>query len=128
MTGVAALLLPLLIFSAFFDTSMTAFFISLAVLAAVEIFCIPIAVHNYVELREEALLIVFGLIRREIPYRHILALSTTNNPTSSLGASLDRIEIRCINKADVMISIMDKERFFSEIKKRNPGIIVRINR
>lgn len=82
-----------------------------------ELFCIPIVFHNFVELQDKTLLIVFGLIKKSIPYHDITALSATNNPLSSLAASLDRIEIQCKNQSDIMISIVDKERFFHEIKK-----------
>lgn len=122
--GVAALLLPIIYVSAFVDANAAALLVNLAVLAALELFCIPIALHNFVELQEDALLIVFGLIRKRIPYSEIAALSATHNPSSSLGASFDRIEIQRRGKSAVLISVMDKERFFAEIKKRNPVISI----
>lgn len=110
--GVAILLIPLIMISALTDPNTAALTLTLAVFISIESFSIPIAVHNYVELQDEALLIVFGLIKKKIPYNAIAALSPTNNPSSSLAASLDRIEIKCRNRETVMIAVVDKERFF----------------
>ena len=73
-------------------------------------------------IRSYYVLIVFGFIKKKIPYSDIVALSTTNNPLSSLAASFDRIEIKCKSKANTMISVIDKEQFLSEIKKYNSNI------
>lgn len=116
--GVAAVLMPIIFVSAFVYTSIIVLVINLIVLAALELFCIPIVLHNYVELQNGALLIVFGLIKKKIPYCDIAAVSTTHNPLSSFAASFDRIEIKCENKSSVMISLVDKERFFDEIKRK----------
>ena len=125
MIGVAALLIPIMIFSAVVDTNVIVFMINLLVFAVVELFCIPIVLFNYVELQKEALLIVFGFIKKKIPYSDIVSLSATNNPLSSLAASLDRIEIKCRTKSSTMISVIDKEQFFNEMKKYNPDISIR---
>jgi hypothetical protein len=122
--GVAALVIPIIIVSAFVDTNVVALIINLVVLVAVELFCIPIVFHNFVELQNETLLIAFGFIKKKIPYSDIVALSATNNPLSSLGASFDRIEIKCKSEANTMISIIDKERFFHEMKKYNSDITI----
>lgn len=122
--GVAAALMPIVIVSAFVDTNMVVLVTNLLVLAAVELFCVPIVFYNFVELQEEALLIVFGLVKKKISYGDILALSTTNNPVSSLAASYDRIEIKCRSSSDTMISVVDKEGFLGEMKKRSPHITV----
>lgn len=71
------------------------------------------------------MLIVFGFIKKKIPYDDILTLCATNNPLSSLAASLDRIEIKCKNKSIVLISLVDKEIFFSEIRKKNFKIVIK---
>lgn len=107
--GTAILLLPMIIASAFIVPNITALIITLLSLAAVEIFCIPITFHNFVELQSETLLIAFGLIKKQILYVDITALLITNNPTSSLAASLDRIEIKCGSKSEVMIALVDKK-------------------
>ena len=106
--GTAILLLPMIIASAFIVPNITAVIITLLSLA-VEIFCIPITFHNFVELQSETLLIAFGLIKKQILYEDITALLITNNPTSSLAASLDRIEIKCGSKSEVMIALVDKK-------------------
>lgn len=120
--GVAALLIPLMAVSAVVDPNAAAFTVDLLVFAAVELLCIPIVFYNFVELQKEALFIVFGFIRKRIPYHDISALSTTSNPMASFGASFDRIEITCKSRTSIMVSVVDKERFFNEIKKYNPDI------
>lgn len=117
------LLLPI-IAGAFVDTNIAMLLINLLVFVSVELFCIPIAFYNFVELQNETLLIAFGLIKKRIPYSDIAALSATNNPLSSLAAFFDRIEIKCKSKSDTLISVTDKERFFTAMKKHNPNIMV----
>lgn len=124
MIGIAALIIPIIIVSAFIDTNVVVLLINLFVFVAVELFCLPVALHNFVELQNETLLIVFGFIKKKIPYSEIVALSTTNDPLSSLAASYDRIEIKTKSKSNTMISVMDKEQFFKEMKKYNPNITI----
>ena len=110
---------------AIIDKEICVFIINVLALIAIELFCIPIIFHNYVELQDEMLVIVFGLIKKKIYYNDIVSLSLTHNPLSSLAASFDRIEIKCKNQSDIMISIINKEGLFSEIRKYNPSIIIR---
>lgn len=63
--GVSVLLIPIIVVSAFVDTNVVVLVINLVVLIVVELFCIPIAFHNYVELQNEALLIEFGFIKKK---------------------------------------------------------------
>ncbi len=121
---VAAVILPIIFVSAFIDTNVFCLIISLSVFTAVEAFAISIALHNYVELQKEELVVVFGFIRKRFPYRDIISLSSTNDPSSSLAASLDRIRIKTKCKSDIMISVYDKEGFFKQMKICNPNIII----
>lgn len=122
--GVAALLIPLIIVSACVDPNAAALITTLVVFFVVESFCLSIVLHNYVELQNEALLIVFGFIKKKIPYSDVLSISTTRDASSSLAASLDRIEVKYKNKSAVMISVMDKEGFFNKMKEYNPNMII----
>lgn len=122
MIFVAVVTVPTLIRGAMFDYDLFALIINWAVFVLVEGFFVSILLFNYVELKEGTLFIRFGPIKTQIPYSDIVSLSKTNNPLSSLAASLDRIEIRRKAKSGLMISIKDKERFFEEIKKINPDI------
>lgn len=125
MIGVAVLLIPLIVVSAFVEPNRAALIMNLLLFVSIECFSVSIAVHNFVVLEKEDLLIVFGLVWRRIPYEEITALTTTNNPMSSLAASLDRIEVKCREHASTMIAVVDKERFLCEMKKRNPAIAIR---
>lgn len=121
--GISAVCVPNIV-AAVIDKETVALVICLLVFIGLELFCIPITFHNYVELQNDKLLIVFGFIRKKIPYSDIVTLSTTNNLSSSLAASLDRIEIKRKNKSEIMIAVIDKEGFFDEIRKNNIGIII----
>ena len=125
MIGVAVLLIPLIVVSAFVEPNRAALLMNLILLVSIECFSVSIAVHNFVVLEKDDLLIVFGLIWRRIPYEEITALKATNNPMSSLAASLDRIEIKCREHASTMIAVVDKECFLCEMKKRNSAIAIR---
>ena len=78
---------------------------TLAVFLAVEFFCLSIVLHNYVELQNEELIIVFGFIKKKIPYGDILSISPTRDASSSLAASLDRIEIKYKNIAQMNVHL-----------------------
>ncbi len=122
MIGTAALLIPLIVVSAWIDPNGVVLAVDLFVFAALESFCASIVLRNYVELQEDSLLIVFGFIRTRIPYRSIVSLAATGDPSSSLAASLDRIKITCRDQSSVMIAVKEKEKFFREMGKQNTGI------
>ena len=121
---VAAVLLPIIIFSAFVDTNISALVVCLLVFTAVELFCIPMIFNNYVELNNQELIIVLGFIKKVIPYSDINEISVTNDSSAALAASLDRIKIRFRNKFDIMVSVENKEDFLNEIKKYIPNTVV----
>ncbi len=122
--GVAALLIPIIIVSAFVDPNLFALILNLVVLTSTELLCIPIVLNNYVELQDDMLLIVFGPIKKEIQYSNIISISTTNSANASLAASLDRLEIKTKGNTNVMISVIDKKSFLHKIKEYCPNIVV----
>lgn len=85
------------------------FIICLVTLLFMEILMLPILFSNYVSFKNEYLLIVFGFIRLKIKYNDIKSVEKTNNPLSSLAASLDRIKIKNKVRSEVMIVVVDKE-------------------
>lgn len=85
------------------------FIICLVTLLFMEILMLPILFSNYVSFKNEYLLIVFGFIRLKIKYNDIKSVEKTNNPLSSLAASLDRIKIKYKVRSEVMIVVVDKE-------------------
>lgn len=124
MLLIAVILIPTII-STIRDKEIVDMIICLVMFILIELFFISIVLFNYVKLEDDYLLIVFGFIKKKIPYDDILTLCATNNPLSSLAASLDRIEIKCKNKSIVLISLVDKEIFFSEIRKKNFKIVIK---
>lgn len=121
---VAAVEVPILIVSVWIEPNLFGAAISFLVLISVESLCLSIVIRNYVEFQKDALLIVFGIIKKRIPYEEITELSVTREPWSSLSASLDRIKIMTKYKGDIMISVMDKAGFLSEMQSRNFNMIV----
>ena len=85
------------------------FIICLVTLLFMEILMLPILFSNYVSFKNEYLLIVFGFIRLKIKYNDIKSVEKTNNPLSSLAASLDRIKIKNKVRSEVMIVVVDNE-------------------
>lgn len=122
--GIAAVEIPLIVIFGVVERDVAALLINLVVLIAAELLCIPITVHNYVEMQDRGLRIVFGFIQRDIPYSDIAELSKAHELSASLAASLDRVRIECRNNTEVMIAIVEKERFLDEMKKRSPKIVV----
>ena len=124
MFFVAAVEVPILIVSVWIEPNLFGTVLSLLVLICVESLFLSIAIRNYVEFRKETLLVVFGFIKKSIPYDEIICSSATKDPWSSLAASTDRIKIRTKSKGDMMISVVDKERFFSEMQSRKPRAVI----
>ncbi len=120
----AAVEVPLLIVSVWIEPNLFGAAISLLVLIGVESLCLSIVIRNYVEFQAEGLLIVFGFMKKSIPYDEIIRISATKEPWSSLAASIDRIKIRTKSKSDIMIAVVDKKRFFSEMQNRKPDAVI----
>ena len=121
---IAAVCVPILILSVFIEPNVFGAATSILVFVLTESLCLSIVIRNYVEFQDDALLIVFGFIKKRIPYEEITVLSFTREPWSSLAASLDRIKIRTEQKGDIMISVTDKSAFLREIQLRIPNVIV----
>ena len=111
-----------ILFSIYKDGITVDSMISLVIIVLLIAIFISIIFINYVELYDEYMLIVFSFIKKKIYYEDIISLTETNNPLSSLAASLDRIEIKCKKETSVMISILNKKSFYKEIKLHNTNI------
>lgn len=121
---VAAVEVPILIVSVWIKPNLFGTTISLLVLICVESLCLSIVVRNYVDFQAEGLLVVFGFIKKSIPYDKIIRISATKEPWSSLAASTDRIKIRTKRKGDMMISVVEKKQFFSEMQNLKPDAVI----
>ncbi len=121
MLFVAAILLPVCILAAK-DRQILILVFILSLFALVEIFCLLIALCNYVKLDNESLTVVFGLIKVKIRCADIETIGQTKEPWSSLAASFDRIKIQTVKGKTVLIALQDKDLFFKEIKKKNSDI------
>ena len=121
MIFVAIILIPLIVL-AIIDKDVFILAILLAEFALIEIFCISIVFHDFVELNSESMLIVFGFIRLHILYDEMKEIKTTKEASSSLAASFDRIKIQYGNGKTVMISLQNRQDFYKEIQKKKSDI------
>ena len=121
MIFVAVILIPIIIL-AIRDKKMLVVVVVLGIFALIETFCFPIVLHNYVELNDDSLLIAFGFIKVHILYSDIEKISATKDSSSSLAASLDRIQIQTNNGKILMISLYNKQEFYKEIRKKKVDI------
>jgi hypothetical protein len=93
------------------------------VIILTDLFMGSMIIKNYVLLDSEKLTIYVGVIKQEIPYKHIISLKKTHNPLSSMGLSLDRLEIKWNNRF-VLISVKDNDALIHKLCELNPKIKV----
>ncbi|HIY38609.1 MAG TPA: PH domain-containing protein [Candidatus Agathobaculum merdigallinarum] len=117
----AAIFTPISILAAK-NGKMLLFIIFLGIFVLIEAFCSCIVLRNFVELNDDGLLIAFGLVKVRIPYGDIEKIGATNDPSSSLAASFDRIRLQIKNGKSVMISLYNKQAFYREMQKKNADI------
>lgn len=120
---VEAVEIPILIVSVWIEPDLFGAVLSLLVLICVEFLCLSIVVRNYVAFQTDALLVVFGCIKKRIPYDEITSISAVREPWASLAASMDRIKIMTKSKGDILISVVEKKQFFSELQSRRPDAV-----
>lgn len=93
------------------------------VLILVNIFLFSMIVRNYVFLNSDTLTVYLGFLKLKITVADIISVKKTHNPLSSMGLSLDRIEI-IWRKGCVLISVRDKDTFLKSLCSVNPQIKV----
>lgn len=85
---------------------------------------LPIILRNYVLLNNDSVIVYFGFGKASIKVSNIEEVYQTHNPLASSAASLDRIVIKG-NGSEIMCSVKEKTKLFEELKKLNPGIVIR---
>lgn len=84
----------------------------------------PILFRNYLLLEDDKVTIYFGFLKDSLELSDITEVYRTHNPLASTAASLDRIVIRG-RRNEIMCALKEREKFFTELKRRNPGIHIR---
>lgn len=84
----------------------------------------PIVIRNYLVLGDDRVTIYFGFLKDSLELSDITEVYRTHNPLASTAASLDRIVIKG-RRNEILCALQDRERFFAELKRRNPGIPIR---
>lgn len=87
----------------------------------VNIVYVPMIVINDVVLTQDTLKLRVGFFRENIKIAKILRVRRTHTPIAGAAASLDRIFIQALDN-QTLCAVKEKERFFAELKKRNPNI------
>lgn len=114
------------------DFSWLGFSIVLIILGIVDVIMISMTVQTYYEFHDDYLCVQCGFFcHEEIPYQDVRSFKETHNPLSSMGLSLDRIDI--IYKAqkgrngnsEVLISPVKKQEFIKELEKRTKIFITK---
>lgn len=123
MIIVAVILIPVIVL-AVIDGEAFVLAVVLSIFVFIEAFFISIIFRNFVELKSDSLLIVFGVVRVSILYNDMKEIRTTRDFSSSLAASFDRIRIQYKNGKTVMISLQNKQQFYKEIQKKKSNLII----
>lgn len=123
MIIVAVILIPVIVL-AVIDGEAFVLAVVLSIFVFIEAFFISIIFRNFVELKSDSLLIVFGVVRVSILYSDMKEIRTTRDFSSSLAASFDRIRIQYKNGKTVMISLQNKQQFYKEIQKKKSNLII----
>lgn len=123
MIIVAVILIPVIVL-AVIDGEAFVLAVVLSIFVFIEAFFISIIFRNFVELKSDSLLIVFGVVRVSILYNDMKEIRTTRDFSSSLAASFDRIRIQYKNGKTVMISLQNKQQFYKEIQKKKSDLII----
>ncbi len=92
-------------------------FVPVVILLALMAFMITIWYNTYYELKEEYLLVHFGVLRDKIYYKDITNLEKSRSILSSYALSRDRIAIYTQGKLKAFISPLDRENFLYELSK-----------
>lgn len=126
-TAVAALM----IYESIIDKFIVIKIVTSAILLIYFLLVLPVYLSTYYILEEKTLYIRCGFLNSErIPYSYIVSIEETRDATASAAPSLDRIgiefrEYSSINdytKNYIMISPESKQKFISELLKRNTHI------
>lgn len=90
---------------------------------SITVFLFSMIARNYVFLNSDTLTVYLGFLKLKITVADIISVKKTHNPLSSMGLSLDRIEI-IWRKGCVLISVRDKDTFLKNLCSVNPQIKV----
>ncbi len=75
------------------------------------------------EVRPDALVIRFGLVRSRIPYARIRRVVPTRNPLSNPALSLDRLHVDAGSSAGPCISPREKAAFLAALAEHTPHLV-----
>jgi len=93
----------------------------LITLVFVNLIFLPIVIRNYVLIDNDILYLYFGFFKDSMQISDIKEIRKTHYPISSSAASLDRLQVKG-SRQEMMLAIVNKELFMTELKKMNPNI------
>ena len=80
------------------------------------------ALRNKVILEADRLVICFGVVTKRLAYVDIVKIYRTNDITSSLAASLDRVALEKSRYEKVLVSLQDNDAFIAAVLEKAPSI------
>ncbi|RWZ54781.1 hypothetical protein EQV77_14145 [Halobacillus fulvus] len=101
--------------------------IGLVILLLISIPLLWALFQSYHEMTDEELIIVFGPIRKRVPFRDIKEVKYSYNPLSSPAWTMKRLEIRYSNYKSILVSTpQDDLEFKKQLEARCPDAEIRI--
>ena len=97
------------------------YYAKISILGLAEILVVSLTLRNYIAVDNVKMTIYLGLFKKIIYCNDIIQLKETNDSTSSMAMSLDRIEIATAH-GRVMVSVKDKKAFIEKLCEYNNQI------
>lgn len=119
---VIAVLNGIAIASLIYSGISTPMILSLVVLAAVDLYAIPVLFKNDVTVEKKEVVVHFGLLTKRIPISEIQIVRQLRDFSASFAADFDRVAIESRRMTTVYVSVEDEEEMIKEIIKKNRKI------
>ncbi|MGF0033432.1 PH domain-containing protein [Bariatricus sp. SGI.154] len=91
-------------------------------LIVVDLYFVPVLFRNEVIVDKKQIVVQFGLLKKTIPTRDIVAVRKTKGYAASFAASSDRVGIEARRMSLVFVSVEDNGELIRELMQVNKGI------
>lgn len=82
---------------------------------------LPVLFRNRVEVQDDSFIVYFGFSKKQFLFKDIRQIDFTTNCISASACSLDRLYID-LKDQDIMISLVENEKFVQEVKNKNSNV------
>lgn len=91
-------------------------------LIVVDLYFVPVLFRNEVTVDKKQVVMLFGLLRKTIPTRNIVAVRKTKGYEAAFAAASDRVGIEARGMSLVYVAVEDNEGLIRELMQVNKGI------